>query len=111
MLATRKRSLARLGCFVLISARPLVIVRVRSPWRASRTTPGARAARGASASRCNEVCERVLVGVPAAAALTSAAAVSEASVASAIVLRRFGGCGVGWKRWLAWVIVFSFVAC
>ena len=66
MLATRKRSFTRIGVFVLISPRPLVMLRVRLPFRLSRTTPGAPAATRASASCCRAARVWVPFGVAAA---------------------------------------------
>src|SRR5256885_1905464 len=107
MLATRNRSAARIGVFVLISPRPLVMLRVWLPSRVSRTTPGAPAATSALASCWRDVFAWVLLGVAAAEATTRTAAVRQARIApeSWIVLRRSDPGGLEWECWVVRVMV------
>src|SRR5881396_3430711 len=102
MLATRKRSAARIGVFVLISPRPLVTLVVWLPSRVSRTTPGAPAATSALASCCRDVFAPVPLDVAAAEATTRTAAVRQARIApeSSIVLRRRDPIGLDWTYWV-----------
>src|SRR5437867_2733426 len=106
MLATRKRSAARIGVFVLISPRPLVTLVVWLPSRVSRTTPGAPAATSALASCCREVFARVPLGVAAAEATTRTAALRQARIApeSSIVLRRPDPIGLDCAYWVVRVM-------
>src|SRR4051795_4901910 len=87
MLATRKRSAARIGVFVLISPRPLVMLMVWLPDRVSRTTPGAPAATRALASCCRAVRTWVRSGVAAAVVATRTAAVSPVKIAPESLIR------------------------
>src|SRR5438034_1637720 len=108
MLATRKRSAARIGVCVLISPRPLVTLVVWLPSRVSRTTPGAPAATSALASRCRDVLAPVPLDVAASEATTRTAAVRQARIApeSSIDLRRCDLGGLEWEYWAVRIMTF-----